>query len=736
MDLRIGARRASTLGAAALTAALAGLSLGGATAAAATAASSHPYRHGVVPELGTSTGTANAAPLARAATTNLRYGGGVAGIGVTTGTPRVYLVFWGSQWGTQSTNGAGNLAFSGDPRAMAPYYQAFLRGLGTNSELWSGVMTQYCEGVAAGSQTCPASAAHVGYPTGGALAGVWEDTGAAAPSSATGHQIGVEAVNAAAHFGNTATGSNRNAQYVIVSPTGTKPDGFNTPTGNFCAWHDYTGDSTLTGGAISSPSGPVAFTNMPYVTDAGSSCGQSFVNAGSAGTLDGVSIVGGHEYAETITDQNPNGGWLDSGGNENGDKCAWISSGQGASQNIVLATGTFAVQSTWANDFNGGSGGCEVSHPIVTNGGASDFGLAASPSSVSVTRGASASTAISTSTTAGSAQTVNLSASGLPAGVTASFSPASVTSGSTSTLTLTASGTATLGTATVTVTGTAPSGTHTTTVSVTVQAPASNDFSIAANPATVGVTQGSSAASTIATTVTSGAAQGVSLSASGLPAGVTAAFSPASVTAGGSSTLTLTAAATATLGSATVTVTGTGATATHTTPIALTVSAPVTGSVVTNGGFETGSFSGWTISGAAEAVVTPGHTGSYAARLGSTRATNGNSTMQQTIRVPANNATLTFWYQPHCPDTLTYDQQQMQIRSTAGKTLATELNVCDNSGTWKQFSASLAAFAGQTVVLWFNSHDDNYPSDPTYLVIDDVAVGGTGAPPHRAPRGR
>jgi serine protease len=107
---------------------------------------------------------------------------------------------------------------------------------------------------------------------------------------------------------------------------------------------------------------------MPYVTDAGSGCGQNFVNAGSAGTDDGFTIVNGHEYAETITDQYPAGGWTDSSGNENGDKCAWISSGQGASQNITLSTGTFAVQSTWANDFNKGAGGCEISHPIEGGG--------------------------------------------------------------------------------------------------------------------------------------------------------------------------------------------------------------------------------------------------------------------------------------------------------------------------------------------------------------------------------
>lgn len=43
----------------------------------------------------------------------------------------------------------------------------------------------------------------------------------------------------------------------------------------------------------------------------------------SPGTLDGVSIVGGHEQAETETDPQPDTGWLDASGSENGDKCAW-----------------------------------------------------------------------------------------------------------------------------------------------------------------------------------------------------------------------------------------------------------------------------------------------------------------------------------------------------------------------------------------------------------------------------
>ncbi len=828
-------------------------------------AAGHPYRHGVVPIRGS--GTSTQAPLVSSAN-NLQYGGGVSGVGVTTGPPRVYLVFWGSQWGTASTNAQGYTTLSGDTRGMAPYYQAFVKGLGTSSELWSGVMTQYCEGVASGSQSCPATAAHVGYPTGGALAGVWADTSAAAPGSASGHQIGVEAVNAAAHFANTTAAANRNVQYVIVSPSGTTPDGFNTASGNFCAWHDYTGDSTLTGGAVSSAYGLLAFTNMPYVTDAGSGCGMNFVNAGSAGTLDGVSIVGGHEYAETITDQYPAGGWTDTSGNENGDKCAWISSGQGASQNITLTTGTFAVQSTWSND----TANCQVSHALPGN----DFSIAASPAGVSVAPGAAATTTVSTAVTGGSAQSVAFSASGLPAGASASFSPTSVTAGGSSTLTLQTSTSTPVGTYSVTVTGAGASVSHATTVSLTVatagggggvvvnggfelgsfsgwttsgaseslvsashsgayadrggsttatngdsvvaqtiQVPAAggtlsfwyavtcpdtvtydwataqitnaagtvlatplaktctntstwtrvtynlaslagqavvlklishddnyaadptytryddvtvtppvNDFSIAASPAGVSVAPGAAATTTVSTAVTSGSAQSVAFSAAGLPAGASASFSPTSVTAGGSSTLTLQTSTSTPAGTYSVTVTGAGASVSHATTVSLTVATAGGGGVVVNGGFELGSFSGWTTSGASESLVSASHSGAWADRGGSTSPTNGDSVVAQTIQVPAAGGTLSFWYAVTCPDTVTYDWATAQITNPAGTVLATPLaKTCTNTSTWTRVTYNLASLAGQTVVLKLISHDDNYAADPTYTRYDDVTVG-------------
>jgi serine protease len=118
--------------------------------------------------------------------------------------------------------------------------------------------------------------------------------------------------------------------------------------------------------------GDIAFTNMPYTMDLGTSCGQNFVNSGSAGNLDGYTMVEGHEYSETITDQNPAGGWTDTSGEENADKCAWRNPGtQGGAGNVAMGNGSYAEQGTWSNDTNGGAGQCEISHVIVTNGSGS-----------------------------------------------------------------------------------------------------------------------------------------------------------------------------------------------------------------------------------------------------------------------------------------------------------------------------------------------------------------------------
>jgi serine protease len=152
------------------------------------------------------------------------------------------------------------------------------------------------------------------------------------------------------------------------------------------------------------------------------------------------------------------------------------------------------------------------------------------------------------------------------------------------------------------------------------------------------------------------------------------------------------------------------------------------GGGITNGGFEAGTFSGWTTSGASTAISTTAHSGSYSAMLGKTTATNGDSAIAQTFTVPSGYGTVTFWYQVHCPDTVTYDWATATLKdNTAGSTATVLPRTCVVSSPWTQVSASVTA--GHSYTLTLVSHDDNYGSDPTYTLYDDVALGAAAPPP-------
>lgn len=116
-------------------------------------------------------------------------------------------------------------------------------------------------------------------------------------------------------------------------------------------------------------------------------------------------------------------------------------------------------------------------HPvldIIFNPGTQtpDFILSASPGSLSVAQGSSATSTISTAVAGGFNSAISLSASGLPSGVTASLTPSSIAApgNGSSTLSFTASSTATTGTFNVTVTASGGGITHTAVVSLSVTA--------------------------------------------------------------------------------------------------------------------------------------------------------------------------------------------------------------------------------------------------------------------------
>lgn len=219
-------------------------------------------------------------------------------------SPKIYVVYWGSAW-----NG------SGDPNGLKTLLPKWYTAMGGSK--WLNSTTQYTQN----------GGAHVGNPA-GQYSGSYVDTSSSPPSRPTQSQLAAEAAKAAAHFGNYTT----SASYIVALPHGIVPSGFKT---QYCAWHSSTAAS----------GGTIAYTNLPYLPDAGSSCGSGSVN--SPGTNDGVSIVSGHEQGETATDPQPNSGWLDSSGAENGDKCAWT--------NLINNpnAGGYPTQPLWSNSNNG-----------------------------------------------------------------------------------------------------------------------------------------------------------------------------------------------------------------------------------------------------------------------------------------------------------------------------------------------------------------------------------------------
>ena len=206
--------------------------------------------------------------------------------GVVQTSPVVYLVVWGNQWGT-------------GPRPAVTALEGLFQGLFTTKDSWGKILDQYCQGIPSGTSSCTGK--NVSFinpqatPQGGVYGGTFFDTVNPAPSRATTAQIAAEAVAAATHFGNTSSTPNLNAQYVILSPPGTHPDGF--PQTKFCGWHSST---QAFGGKLS-------YTNLPYVPDLGTAACTTETNPGP---LDGYESTETHEFAESATDPFPSTGWL------------------------------------------------------------------------------------------------------------------------------------------------------------------------------------------------------------------------------------------------------------------------------------------------------------------------------------------------------------------------------------------------------------------------------------------
>lgn len=209
----------------------------------------------------------------------LNYGGGPVLV-----APKTYIIFWG--YGTY-----------GDPDGVAKLLKTYTKNIGNTGH--DNIYDQYYMG-SGGSQT------YITDPR-RQFGGAWMDNTNAVPSHPTDAQVAAEALQGVAHFGYDPNGS-----YVVATPTQHSSSGFGT---QWCAYHSATSSS----GKL------VSYTNLPYMPDAGSSCGSNFTTPPSdeTGTDEGVTIVEGHEYGESVTDPNPPTGWYNGQYGEIGDICAW-----------------------------------------------------------------------------------------------------------------------------------------------------------------------------------------------------------------------------------------------------------------------------------------------------------------------------------------------------------------------------------------------------------------------------
>jgi hypothetical protein len=204
--------------------------------------------------------------------------------GPTLLSPKVYLIFWGYKT-------------YGDTDHVAKLLKEFAKVEG--GSVHNSDYTQYYD-IVGSVKNYPTNPKHQ-------LGGAWFDNTNPVPTSPTDAQVAQEALAGVAKFGYDV-----NASYVVATPHGHSSQGFGT---SFCAYHS----STTKGSEV------VSYTNLPYMPDAGASCGANFTTApkDESAVDEGVTIVEGHEYGESVSDPVPGTGWYNFSYGEIGDICAW-----------------------------------------------------------------------------------------------------------------------------------------------------------------------------------------------------------------------------------------------------------------------------------------------------------------------------------------------------------------------------------------------------------------------------
>jgi hypothetical protein len=237
--------------------------------------------------------------LARDVNNGARPGGGSGSLllwhnGQVMNSAAVTAIFWGSSW--------GNASYQGDKVAGLGSFYAGLNNsayIGTNTEYSGNSNTQFAGNVFFTGSVIDASAAPNHPPKTSAVEG----------------EVCKMISNPVA-----------NGYYPVYTDLKRGHAGY-------CAWHSY---GTCNGV-------PVQF-GFFFDLEGDAGCDPGSPAYGHSQGLAALANVSGHEISETVTDPR-DGGWWDSSGLENADKCAWTFSGSA----VLLGGQSWKIQGNFSN---------------------------------------------------------------------------------------------------------------------------------------------------------------------------------------------------------------------------------------------------------------------------------------------------------------------------------------------------------------------------------------------------
>ena len=268
--------------------------------------------------------------------------------------PRVYVVFWGSEWGQPDAKGMP----TNDPLGVAPAVVDFFSRLGGRGDTWSPTLTQYCSGTKVNDKSCAPGSRKIPRLTRSPLRGWWVDTFPGPGQSNVDDQMGArdEVVNRALNqFG----GSRPDDIVVLMLPPGADQGACN-------AFHSV---------ARTKDHGAVPIIGIPYMLPACPNsqppvCPLDRPAECLPTTEIGMTGAASHEYAEVVTNPFPKNcnttsgicGWIvkDAAAWEGGaDPRAYEMADTCSGYQWVQLNGKKTnVAKLWSNSANKGQGGC------------------------------------------------------------------------------------------------------------------------------------------------------------------------------------------------------------------------------------------------------------------------------------------------------------------------------------------------------------------------------------------